>query len=151
MLAEEAQSSENASGHTSLPAASPLQDFAEKGALASPAARALNFSTLTAALIHITVELRMLAGDQLLPLCMRAGRPDACICALPGRGMCATPPAHAAAPLLAGAPAGFVLPINISTWVLAGLTSVAGLVAGSRPADLAAEMREVAEGVKKEE
>ena len=130
---------------------SPLQDFAEKGALASPAARALNAGTLMAALIHTAVELRMLAGEQLLlPQCKRRGQPAA-FPAAGARAVLAASRAHAAAPLPAGAPAGFVLPLKISTWVFAGLTSAAGLVAGSRPADLAAEMREVAEGVKKED
>lgn len=54
-------------------------------------------------------------------------------------------------PSCAGAPAGFLLPVNLSTWVFAGLTSAASLVAGGRPADLVAEMKEVAEGVKKKE
>lgn len=38
------------------------QSFAERGALASPAARALNAGMLLAALIHTAVELRMVAG-----------------------------------------------------------------------------------------
>ncbi|PRW44480.1 Meiotic nuclear division 1 [Chlorella sorokiniana] len=88
-----------------------LKSFAERGALASPAVRALNIGVLLAALIHTAVELRMVAG----------------------------------------APAGFLLPVNLSTWVFAGLTSAASLVAGGRPADLVAEMKEVAEGVKKKE
>lgn len=53
-------------------------------------------------------------------------------------------------PTSAGAPAGFLLPVNLSTWVFAGLASAASLAAG-RPADLAAEMKEVAQGVKKKE
>ncbi|KAI7839069.1 hypothetical protein COHA_007211 [Chlorella ohadii] len=85
--------------------------FAERGALASPAARALNIGMLLASLIHTAVELRMMEG----------------------------------------APAGFLLPVNLSTWVFAGLASAASLVAGGRPADLVAEMKEVAEGVKKRE
>lgn len=59
--------------------------------------------------------------------------------------------ASAPPPSCAGAPAGFLLPVNLSTWVFAGLTSAASLVAGGRPADLVAEMKEVAEGVKKKE
>lgn len=38
------------------------QSFAERGALGSPAARALNLGMLLAALIHTGVELRMMAG-----------------------------------------------------------------------------------------
>lgn len=57
--------------------------------------------------------------------------------------------ASAPPPSCAGAPAVFLLPVNLSTWVFAGLTSAASLVAGDRP--LVAEMKEVAEGVKKKE
>lgn len=151
-----------------------LQSFAERSALASPAARALNIGMLLASLIHTAVELRMMEGGWAgmgagmfgaEPVCCKWRRvPARRAATVPGTLAClhslqpSSSPSQCTSPgappnLLppAGAPAGFLLPVNLSTWVFAGLASAASLVAGGRPADLVAEMKEVAEGVKKRE
>lgn len=122
------------------PSALGAQGAAQRGALASPAARLLNLGLLLAGLAHVAVLTPLLISAcvgwgeggrtlRALPLLastrLRCRRFWAAYWQHPGlsRGI---------RRCTAEGPAGWVLPVNLSTWAFAVLTSAAGLAASLR-------------------